>query len=116
MAEFEAPFKLIVQKTAEDGRARDPLARPAGGHCLLLLLLLHPHPSSILTLQKAPASIMTLVDDDLQRLWSLVADLSAQLSSNKELCASLIQHVDELKVSELLSSFSFLSGRRIYPC
>jgi len=43
---------------------------------------------------------MTLVEgDELQRIWGLVAELSAQLSANRELCTSLQQQLDELKVS-----------------
>ncbi|KDN45740.1 hypothetical protein K437DRAFT_224042, partial [Tilletiaria anomala UBC 951] len=43
---------------------------------------------------------MTLVDsgsDELQTIWSLVAELSSQLSANKELCVSLQQQADQLK-------------------
>lgn len=51
---------------------------------------------------------MTLVEgDELQRLWALVSELSSQLASNREACASLQQQADDLKVSwsPLLSLF-----------
>lgn len=43
---------------------------------------------------------MTLVEgDELQRLWSLISELSSQLAANRELCTSLQQQADSLKVS-----------------
>lgn len=42
---------------------------------------------------------MTLMEgDEMQSLWSLVADLSNQLSSNRQLCENLQAQAQELKV------------------
>lgn len=58
---------------------------------------------------------MTLVEgDELQRLWALVSELSSQLASNREACASLQQQADDLKVSWSPPSFSLICDEQ-YP-
>lgn len=40
---------------------------------------------------------MTVVDDELQRVWALVSELSLQLSNNREATAALKRQAGELK-------------------
>lgn len=45
-------------------------------------------------------SKMTVMEgDEMQNLWSLIADLSNQLSNNRQLCENLQAQAQELKVS-----------------
>lgn len=38
-----------------------------------------------------------LMDEDFQRLWSLLAELSGQLTANREQCEALKRQAEELK-------------------
>jgi hypothetical protein len=55
---------------------------------------------------------MTLVEgEELQRLWSLVSELSSQLSANQQLCQSLQAQADELKGHALHSGTGYTLRR-----
>lgn len=55
---------------------------------------------------------MTLVEgEELQRLWTLVSELSSQLSANQQLCQSLQAQADELKGQALHSGTGYTLRR-----
>ncbi|PWN51408.1 hypothetical protein IE53DRAFT_51431 [Violaceomyces palustris] len=55
---------------------------------------------------------MTLMEgDDIQRLWSLVADLSAQLTANRQACEALQAQADQLKGQALHSGTGYALRR-----
>lgn len=55
---------------------------------------------------------MTLVEgEELQRLWTLVSELSSQLSANQQLCQSLQAQADELKGHALHSGTGYTLRR-----
>lgn len=55
---------------------------------------------------------MTIMDsDDMQRLWSLVEDLTNQLQANRQLCESLQQQADQLRGQAIHSGTGFALRR-----
>lgn len=85
---------LKFSKGSHSSRARELSCLNAAGSTHLHLSLSLP-PSS-------KQDTMTVLEgDELQRLWSLVAELSSQLSSNREQCLALQQQADELKVRRI---------------
>ncbi|CDS01046.1 uncharacterized protein SPSC_01089 [Sporisorium scitamineum] len=55
---------------------------------------------------------MTMMDgDDMQRLWSLIEDLTNQLQANRQLCESLQQQADQLRGQAIHSGTGFALRR-----
>ncbi|SPO31282.1 uncharacterized protein UTRI_05907_B [Ustilago trichophora] len=55
---------------------------------------------------------MTIMDgDDMQRLWSLIEDLTNQLQANRQLCESLQQQADQLRGQAIHSGTGFALRR-----
>ncbi|TKY88202.1 hypothetical protein EX895_002912 [Sporisorium graminicola] len=55
---------------------------------------------------------MTVMDgDDMQRLWSLIEDLTNQLQANRQLCESLQQQADQLRGQAIHSGTGFALRR-----